>query len=60
VRNLLAGFYVRKFLEVGKRLEIAGQEGTLTAIMATHSILREGDRDVSVANTAFLEHSAKQ
>jgi small-conductance mechanosensitive channel len=60
VRNLVAGFYVRKFLEVGKRLEIAGQRGTLTAIMATHTILREGEQDVSVANTTFLEHSAKQ
>jgi len=60
VRNLVAGFYVRKFLEVGKRLEIGGQQGTLTAIMATHAILREGDRDVSVANTTFLEQSAKQ
>jgi hypothetical protein len=57
---LVAGFYVRKFLEVGKRLEIGGQQGTLTAIMATHAILREGDRDVSVANTTFLEQSAKQ
>ena len=60
VRNLVAGFYVRKFLEIGKRLEIAGQQGTLTAIMATHAILREGEQDVSVANTTFLEHSAKQ
>jgi hypothetical protein len=60
VRNLVAGFYVRKFLEVGKQLEIAGQQGTLTAVMATHAILREGERDVSVANTTFLEHSAKQ
>jgi small-conductance mechanosensitive channel len=60
VRNLVAGFYARKFLEVGKRVEVAGQQGALTAIMATHAILREDDRDISIPNSTFLEHSAKQ
>jgi hypothetical protein len=32
VRNIVVGFYARKFLAIGKTLEIAGQSGILTAI----------------------------
>jgi len=39
VRNVAAGFYARKVLEVGKHMEVAGQQGVLTAITATHVIL---------------------
>lgn len=60
VRNLVVGFYVRKFLEVGKRVDIAGQSGILTAIMATHTILADEERNVIVSNATFLEQTAKQ
>jgi small-conductance mechanosensitive channel len=60
VRNLVVGFYVRKFLEVGKRVDIAGQSGILTAITATHTILTDEERNVIVSNATFLEQTAKQ
>lgn len=60
VRNIVAGFYARKILSVGKNLEIAGQRGVLTAITATHAILESEGQDVSVANSTFLEQAAKQ
>jgi hypothetical protein len=60
VRNLVAGFYARKVLEVGKNLEIAGQQGTLVAITPTHVILEKDDHSVSIANTAFLDQPARQ
>ena len=60
VRNMVAGFYARKFLEVGKSLEVAGQIGVLKAITATHTILEGDGRDISVANATFLEQVAKQ
>lgn len=60
VRNIVAGFYARKFLSVGKTLEILGHRGVLTAITATHSILESDGQDISVANSAFLEQVSKQ
>lgn len=58
IRNITAGFYTRKFLRVGERIEISGREGVLKAINATHTILQSGNGEVSVANAAFLETSA--
>ena len=55
---IIAGFYTRKFLHIGERLEISGNAGMLKAINATHTILQSGEREVSVANAAFLETSA--
>ena len=60
VRNVTAGFYARRVLTVGKPLEIAGQQGTLHAITATHLVLRSGDQETSVANSVILEHVTKQ
>lgn len=60
VRNLVVGFYARKFLEVGKRVDIAGQTGILTAITATHTILTNEERDVIISNSTFLEQTTLQ
>lgn len=55
IRNITAGFYTRKFLRIGNRLEVSGYEGVLSEINATHTILQSEDRDIAVANTTFLE-----
>lgn len=55
IRNITAGFYTRKFLRIGSRLEISGYEGVLAEINATHAILQSEDRDIAVANTTFLD-----
>lgn len=47
VRNMVAGFYARKVLEIGKRTEIAGQQGILKAITATHAILEDEGHDIT-------------
>ena len=60
VRNIVVGFYTRKFFSIGKRLEVAGQSGVLTAITATHTILDSDGHDVMIANTTFLEQTSKQ
>jgi small-conductance mechanosensitive channel len=60
VRNIVTGFYARKFLVIGKPLDIAGQSGMLTAITATHAILDSDGRDIMVANSNFLEQTSKQ
>lgn len=60
VRNIVVGFYTRKFFSVGKRLEVAGQSGVLTAVTATHTILDSEGHDVMIANTTFLEQTSKQ
>lgn len=60
VRNVSSGFYAKKILTVGKPLEIAGQQGVLKAITATHLILQSEDRETAVSNTAVLEHVTKQ
>jgi small-conductance mechanosensitive channel len=60
VRNIVAGFYTRKFLAVGQNLEIAGNNGILTAITATHTILNHEGQDIIVANATFLDQTSKQ
>jgi len=60
VRNITAGFYLRKHLIAGDRVEIAGQVGVLRSFTATHAVL-EGDdaTEISVANAMFLDQIAK-
>src|SRR5271163_1401631 len=45
VRNIVAGLYTRKLLAIGETLEIAGNNGVLTAITATHTILNNQGQD---------------
>ncbi len=59
-RNILAGFYARKTFEVGKEMEVLGERGELVTITPTQTLLRQGDRLVTVANSVFLEEVVKQ
>ena len=60
VRNLAAGFYARKILVVGKPLELAGQQGVLRAITATHVILESEGRETTISNETLINQIAKQ
>jgi small-conductance mechanosensitive channel len=60
VRNIVTGFYARKFLAIGKVLDVGSQKGVLTAITPTHSILTWEGRDIVVPNSAFLEQTTVQ
>ncbi len=61
VRNITAGFYLRKHLIVGETVEIAGQQGILRSITATHVVLEGADStEISIASATFLDKIAKQ
>ena len=61
VRNITAGFYLRKHLLIGENVEIAGQSGILRSITATHVVLEgESAVEISIANATFLDQVAKQ
>jgi hypothetical protein len=60
IRNVAAGFYVRKILAIGKPLEIAGQRGVLRAITATHLILQSDGQDTTVSNGTVMDQVARQ
>jgi small-conductance mechanosensitive channel len=60
VQNIAAGFYIRRLLKMDKRLEIAGETGTLTAITATHTVLHNNEDVIIVANSAFLTMHSTQ
>lgn len=60
VRNLVIGFYTRKFLQIGKQLDIAGQSGVLTAVTATHAILDNQGQEIYIANAEFMAQTSKQ
>jgi hypothetical protein len=60
IRQITAGFYLRKHLEVGKLLEISGERGILRGITATHTLLENEGQEISVSNATFLEQIAKQ
>ena len=59
-RNLLAGFYARKVLRIGDRLEISGQRGVLKAVTPTHTLIESGDQTISLSNTRFIEEISTQ
>jgi len=59
-RNILAGFYARKTFEIGKEMEVLGERGELVTITPTQTLLQQGDRLVTVANSVFLEEVVKQ
>ena len=59
-RNILAGFYARRILRVGKPLEIAGQSGILKAVTPTHALIESGEQTIAVSNGAFLDEVARQ
>ncbi len=59
VRNVAAGFYARKVLTMGRSLEIAGQQGVLLAITATHIVLQAEGQETVIANAAVLDHVGK-
>jgi hypothetical protein len=60
VRNIVAGFYARKVLAIGKLLTIAGQSGILSAITPTHAVLSSEGTEILVANARFLEQTITQ
>jgi small-conductance mechanosensitive channel len=60
VRNVAAGFYLRKVLTVGKTLEVAGQQGVLRAITATHIVLQSEGRETTVSNSIFMDQVTRQ
>lgn len=60
VRNLAAGFYVRKFLVVGRPVELDGQKGSLRAITATHLVLESEGRESAIANATILDRVVQQ
>lgn len=60
VRNVVAGFYVRRFLEVGEPLEVDGQHGTLNSITATHVILLSDGQRVAISNETLMKQVVKQ
>ena len=59
-RNILAGFYARKILQVGQDLEVAGEKGVIRAVTPTHTILEIDGRTVTVANGRFLDEVTRQ
>lgn len=59
-RNLLAGFYARKVLRVGDRIEISGQRGVLKAVTSTHTLIESGERTISLSNTRFIDEISTQ
>ncbi len=60
IRNITAGFYARKVLTMGKPLEIAGQQGVLRAITATHIVLQSESGETTLSNANILDHVTKQ
>lgn len=54
-RNVLAGFYARRTLEVGQKVEVGGRIGVVEALTPTQVHLRSGGRTVILNNAIFLE-----
>lgn len=59
-RSIVAGFYARKTFEMGRRIEIGGESGRLTAITPTQTLLDDDGTIIAVSNQAFLEQTVRQ
>lgn len=51
---------LRKFLLIGKNVEIAGQQGLLKAVTATHVILESQGKETAISNETLLHQFTKQ
>lgn len=60
VQNLTAGFYLRKILLVGRNVEVAGEQGVLKAVTATHVILESQGKELAIANQTLLHQITRQ
>jgi len=54
-RNILAGMYIRKVIQVGDEIEVAGRRGRVEGITSTQTLLRDGERSFMVSNSVFLD-----
>lgn len=59
-RNILAGYYAKRTFEIGRDMEVRGESGQLISITPTQTLIQQGDRVVSVANSVFLDEVVKQ
>ncbi len=59
-RNIVAGFYARKVLEIGEPVEINGERGVLRAITPTQTLLDQEGQLVAVSNAVYLDEVVKQ
>ena len=57
---IIAGFYARRTFQVGETMTVGGEQGTLTAITPTQTLLRQGDQIVAVPNSAYLDGIVRQ
>jgi hypothetical protein len=60
VRQITAGFYLRKHLQIGRQTQISGESGILKGVTATHALLENEGQEISVANATFLDQIARQ
>jgi small-conductance mechanosensitive channel len=54
-RNIVAGFYLRRLLREGERLEIDGHEGLVVGVTPLQTLLDQDGRTVGVPNQIFLD-----
>lgn len=58
-RNVVTGFYVKRLLEAGTTIEIAGHRGTVVGVTSTHTILETEQGVVRLANANFLDEISR-
>ncbi len=56
VSNILAGAFVRRHFEAGREIEVQGLRGVVDEIGPVATILRSGERIITVPNTVLVEH----
>lgn len=59
-RNVIAGFYARRVLTIGDRIEVAGETGILESITPTHAQIRTERQTVTLANARLLDEVTRQ
>jgi small-conductance mechanosensitive channel len=55
VYNILAGYYMRQRFPIGQPIALADVRGEVGAIGGVNTVMRTGDGDVVIANSALLE-----
>lgn len=60
IRNVMAGFYARQTLTIGRELEIGGRSGVLVSISPTQLLLETETHIITVPTVVFLEEGGRQ
>ena len=59
MRNIVAGFYVRRLVRDGESLDIGGHTGVVVGVTPLQTLLEQDGRTLAVPHQVFLDEDCR-